>query len=504
MSIENKNLNVEMLLEANGLNKIVYKSPVLEEIQLPKEEVKKLNKADYFLDANSTTQWNKEDNLSNIYKDGDKYFVIKGSEPNTFDKIEKIKEDRSKTTWYEDVGNVIAQTYKIGNGFTYGLTDATIPQIAAGFAVGAAALAMAPAIGAGALATGALVTAATATGFFTAEKAIDAVNYGINLAFDSKEEKNLKEFDEKITQQIKNNKENIDLNSLFDDPYIKNITLFANQENKDGDLFLTQKLRAGIMKLEREKENLSQDIQSILNMYNKVKTLNGSEEELQKIESELKEVLSLFNETKNRAIQNIDEELKLLKTKGNELSDNILDYKTYTKLTELNYFDNIITINNDSKLDVINKIYGENDINKIQGNARLLELGISSGTILSDLRVTNHFVHTKIKNLAETIGNEAANFNNLSQVEQKELLNKYKELGTQLNSYVKSSVEFIDPSKASLVAHIGKKDFIDVKQIDDISKKLGLDNIEIVQNEKKYEQEVTKKEVSSLADIGKF
>ena len=42
MSIENKNLNVEMLLEANGLNKIVYKSPVLEEIQLPKEEVKKL------------------------------------------------------------------------------------------------------------------------------------------------------------------------------------------------------------------------------------------------------------------------------------------------------------------------------------------------------------------------------------------------------------------------------------------------------------------------------
>ena len=554
--MEENQINMEELIKINGVKREAYNSSLIETIKI----VNKDEKTAMEIEGNKTPIMTKEDRNAivnsdalknengNIYlnsQDG-KMHVPTGEKPRFVSDLKAIEEANEKLkdgTWGY-VGNLAASAAvgvtgaavavknmsslpakvavgAIGAAVSGEILSRSNGDLTSGLGVGlhkasvyiataASAIGLVPSfqtklvdIGLKAVAAGAGAAAA----YLTVEPMLDSMREAEQEFWNEMGIKDLKEdFDKEVVNKIKSNESSIDLNSLFSDPYVDTLGLYVNQVNEDGKYFFDKSLRNNIYDFETKKEVYSETLNTIIQTYDKYSKMGGKEEELTNLKKEFNDTVKSFNEFKNTRIQEISQSVELLQreTQG-ELKNVLMDYKTFNKLKELSFLDNnLITINKPSKLEGINEIYGKNEIDKIKGSARMLELGISNGVLLSELRVSNHYQYSELKKLVQTIGNEAANFDNLSQVEQKELLNKYKELGTQLNSYVKSSVEFIDPSKASLVAHIGKKDFIDVKQVDDISKKLGLDNIEIVQNEKKYEQEVTKKEVSSLADIGKF
>ena len=554
--MEENQINMEELIKINGVKREAYNSRLIEPIKI----VNKDEKTAMEIEGNKTPIMTKEDRNAimnsdalknengNIYlnsQDG-KMHVPTGEKPRFVSDLRAIEEANKKLedgTWGY-VGNLAASAAvgvtsaavaaknmsslpakvavgAIGTAVSGEILSRSNGDLTSGLGVAlhkasvyiataASAIGLVPSfqtklvdIGLKAVAAGAGAGAA----YLTVEPMLDSMREAEQEFWNEMGIKNLKEdFDKEVVNKIKSNESSIDLNSLFSDPYVDTLGLYVDRTNEDGKYFFDKSLRNNIYDFEAKKEVYSETLNTIIQTYDKYSKMGGKEEELTNLKKEFNDTVKSFNEFKNTRIQEISQSVELLQreTQG-ELKNVLMDYKTFNKLKELSFLDNnLITINKPSKLEGINEIYGKNEIDKIKGSARMLELGISNGVLLSEVRVSNHHQYSELKKLVQTIGNEAANFDNLSQVEQKELLNKYKELGTQLNSYVKSSVEFIEPSKASLVAHIGKKDFIDVKQIDDISKKLGLDNIEIVQNEKKYEQEVTKKEVSSLADIGKF
>lgn len=556
-----KNIDMDELIRINGIKREAYDSPLIEPIKIVNEEEKRQKEMDGDNSPMMTSQDVKglvQDSTpltnehGNIHKNNSSgiYYVPTGEKPRFTKDIQAIEEANKKlqegTLLSITSGAIIAglgafaaksSPYSlaakaviaatgaaIGSGVVihnnkglmeeigYGLQNASVKIATAATAIG-----LVPTIPSKALSVGAKIIAGglgLVASHITVEKSVDYINEGIQTGLEHWEYTDLKnDFDKEVVSKIKANENQIDLHNLFQDPYVNSLGPFIDYKTTDGKHFFNQELRNEIVNFESYKEHYSKIINTLIQTHDVYSKMDGKEKELLEVKQELIETINEVNKMKQLKVASISDKIFDLKTHlgvtkykeiQNDLKDVLMDYKTFSKLQELNFLENhLITTSKNSKIEGINTVYGENNIDKIKGTTRMLELGISNGVLFKGLEYSEQ---QDLKKMIQSIEKSVTNFDNLSQSEKKEMFEKYKEFGTILNSFVRAGVEFIDPSKASLVAHIGKKDFINVKEIDNIVKDLGLDNIEIVQNEKNYEQEQKESipQINSLADVSKL
>ena len=428
--MKDKMLNMDLLIEQSKHKDGLYKSNILQEVSLTKEDIDKVRSRNYGLN-NATSDFIDDDynkskmNIKSIYEDekNRKFYVMKGDVPF----IDKNLITINKTK------NEIPEFFNIpSEGTTAALTagPAALGTLIVALSVASGGI-VPVTLGLGIVAT----SVVTSSMFLMAA----ATNIGISIYNGSINDnfyKNKEEITDKILKQIDTNKNQIDITSLFQDPYIDSFTLIANQKKYTNEYLVPEDLRKEIMSFEIKKENLSKGIKEITEIYEVLKANpNTTKDDLANIEKELKSLLSSFNNDKNRLTNMISTQVDKYKsivatdeTLKETLKDiNLMNHLEFRKDYEIAQLNSMITLDRDSNSENINKAYGKDEISRIEGHVNLLALAISTGSIKGDKQINNTIYD---------ISNKMKNFSELSLEEKKEVINNYGKLGKELNSYI--------------------------------------------------------------------
>lgn len=408
--MKDKMLNMDLLIEQSKYKDGLYKSNILEEVSLTKEEIDKVRTKNYGLNNLTPISYDKDYNVSlkdikNIYEDekNKKFYVLKGDNPFTNgNPIIPREIDKLPIIFHPTMSTLVGA---IAGPVLLGLAVVTGSAVIGGvFAIGL------------------------------------ATKIGMDMYYEKNSDsaKTKEEIAEQILKQIDENKNQIDITSLFNDPYIDSFSLVANQKKYTNEYLVPEDLRKEIMSFEIKKENLSKGIKDITEIYEVLKSNpNTTKDDLVNIENELKSLLSSFNSDKNRLTNMISTQVDKYKsivatdeTLKETLKDiNLMNHLEFRKDYEIAQLNSMITLNNDSKSEDINKAYGNNEISRIEGHVNLLALAISTGSIKGDKQINNTIYD---------ISNKMKNFSELSLEEKKEVINNYGKLGDRLNSYIKT------------------------------------------------------------------
>ncbi len=423
-------LNMDLLIEQSKHKDGLYKSNILQEVSLTKEDIDKVRSRNYGLN-NATSDFIDDDynkskmNIKSIYEDENnrKFYVMKGDVPF----IDKNLITINKTK------NEIPEFFNIpSEGTTAALTagPAALGTLIVALSVASGGI-VPVTLGLGIVAT----SVVTSSMFLMAA----ATNIGISIYNGSINDnfyKNKEEITDKILKQIDTNKNQIDITSLFQDPYIDSFTLIANQKEYNNEYLVPEDLRKEIMSFEIKKENLSKGIKDITEIYEVLKSNpNTTKDDLVNIENELKSLLSSFNSDKNKLTNMISTQVDKYKdfvSSNDSLKEtikdiNFMNHLEFRKNYEIAQLNSMITLNNDSGFENINKAYGKDEISRIEGHVHLLSLALSTNSIQGN---------EDIKNIVYTLSNQMKNFSELSIEDKKMVINNYEKLGKDINSYI--------------------------------------------------------------------
>ena len=156
------------------------------------------------------------------------------------------------------------------------------------------------------------------------------------------------------------------------------------------------------------------------------------------------------------------------------ISPYLMDATTFYSLKELSYLDNaIVSLDRDAKAEGVNAIYGNNDMEKIKGSIKMLELGAANKNIFNLDKTNSTDINknanlTELKNSISDLSKKIDNYNNLSNEDKSKFFNDYKELTVKLNNHVEKTISNVNKDQLDFVKHLKDKDFISTSKIDKV------------------------------------
>ncbi len=487
-------INLENVISLNNVKGEIYESPIIEKIKVIKEteEQDRLtvteNEKKRYLHLNREAE-STHDNI-HVGKNNDLY-VLKGDEPRFTKDLATMheKEKNLKQGFWDNLADMTKDKAVVGLG-----------ALAAGLAIGGAGLRFIPtpqtqvaatgltglsaiaAAGKSLIASAAAKTvvvgkaAAVATGGATAFAGLAMLG---GTAYHNIETNNLKkEIEDIIAKGIKSKSDIVDINNMFDDPYLNSIAPLLSTKDKNDNYMFPKETRDEIMDLEEKKIQYSKIFADYINTYNKIKD-TSTEQELADLTKNFNEDLKKFNQFKFNAINKISNEVITIKNDRivsdyDSISPYLMDATTFYSLKELSYLDNaIVSLDRDAKAEGVNAIYGNNDMEKIKGSIKMLELGAVSNNILNEQKTNQSDINknanlSEMKNSISDLSKRIDNYNNLSNEDKSKFFNDYKELTVKLNKHVDSTISNVNKDQLDFVKHLKDKDFISTSKIDKV------------------------------------
>lgn len=507
--------NLENIISLNNVKGDIYQSPIIEKIKVIKEteEQDRLtvteNEKKRYLNINKTGE-SPHDNI-HVGKNNDLY-VLKGDQPRFTKDLNTMheKEKNLKQGWFDNFIDMTKDkaaeglataaaagialkfmpggpTKAIGAGLTaistVGRSLLTAPKATIGAGLEAVGTASKAFLASPIATTTAATKAATkATVGSTITVGLGATGLG-GLAmlggttYHNIETNNLKkEIEDIIAKGIESKSNTVDINNMFDDPYLNSIAPLLSIKDKNDNHMFPKEIRDKIMYLEAEKIKYSEIFADHINTYNKIKD-TGTEQELADLTKSFNKELKNFNDFKYNKINEISNQIITIKNDrivSEDINPYLMDARTFYSLKELDYLDNaIISLDRDAKAEGVNAIYGNNDMEKIKGSIKMLELGAANKNILN-LDKTNSTDINKNANLSEMknsisdLSKRIDNYNNLSNEDKSKFFNDYKELTVKLNKHVDSTISNVNKDQLDFVKHLKDKDFISTSKIDKV------------------------------------
>ncbi len=507
-------INLENMISLNNVKGETYESQIIEKIiNVPEDEKTrylKLNRA-------SESPYDNIQVGKNYNTKEDDLYVLKGDKPRFTKDLDSMreKEKNLKQGWFDNIIDIAKDraaeglataaaagivlkfmpggpTKGIGAALsavsTVGRSLLTAPKATIGTGLNAIGNAgktfLASPIASTIAATKATVGAATTGAAVSTKIGLGATGLGglavaMGSAYHDIETASLKgEIEDIIAKGIKSKSDIVDINNMFDDPYLNSIAPLLSTKDKNDNYMFPKETRDKIMELEVKKIEYSQKFTDHINRYNKIKD-TSTEQELADLTKSFNEDLKNFNQFKFNAINKISNEVITIKNDRivsdyDSISPYLMDATTFYSLKELSYLDHgIVSLDRDAKEEGINAIYGSSDIEKIKGSIKMLELGVVSNNILNEQKINQSDINknanlSEMKNSISDLSKRIDNYNNLSNEEKAKFFNDYKELGNKLNKHVDSTISNVNKDQLDLIKHLKDKDFISTSKIDKV------------------------------------
>lgn len=244
---------------------------------------------------------------------------------------------------------------------------------------------------------------------------------------------NADELHDRLMKEINDKESKVDIKGVLSEPYLDSLNFLVNKKDESGKDIIPANIKKELVAFEVKREGFSKGLEELVQAYEVLKlNPNTKKKELNNLEEDLKEILVEFKKEKMNVLDNISDKVE-------DISKNkyLMTYPDFKKNYEIAQLNDMITLTNNSTIDEINKIYGSNEIKRIEGHVKQLALAMSNGTIEGN---------EDMKFLSNKINNKINNFSELSLEGKKELLEEYRRILQYTNNYIyhldgKSKVE---------------------------------------------------------------
>lgn len=244
---------------------------------------------------------------------------------------------------------------------------------------------------------------------------------------------NADELHDRLMKEINDKESKVDIKGVLSEPYLDSLNFLVNKKDESGKDVIPANIKKELIAFEVKREGFSKGLEELVQAYEVLKlNPNTKKKELNNLEEDLKEILVEFKKEKMNVLDNISDKVE-------DISKNkyLMTYPDFKKNYEIAQLNDMITLTNNSTIDEINKIYGSNEIKRIEGHVKQLALAMSNGTIEGN---------EDMKFLSNKINNKINNFSELSLEGKKELLEEYRRILQYTNNYIyhldgKSKVE---------------------------------------------------------------
>lgn len=244
---------------------------------------------------------------------------------------------------------------------------------------------------------------------------------------------NADELHDRLMKEINDKESKVDIKGVLSEPYLDSLNFLVNKKDESGKDIIPANIKKELVAFEVKREGFSKGLEELVQAYEVLKlNPNTKKKELNNLEEDLKEILVEFKKEKMNVLDNISDKVE-------DISKNkyLMTYPDFKKNYEIAQLNDMITLTKNSTIDEINKIYGSNEIKRIEGHVKQLALAMSNGTIEGN---------EDMKFLSNKINNKINNFSELSLEGKKELLEEYRRILQYTNNYIyhldgKSKVE---------------------------------------------------------------
>ncbi len=488
-------------------NNYKYESKVIEKIQIvnseeEKESVLKANKDAKVATKEEVAEYKTLDldveQHKNVYMDSkENLYTLSGEKELRFTKnliaMDKADKDSLDVFW-KNVIEYGPQVLVVG-----GVALATAATFGAGAPVAAS-------IGAASLAaigkTAGGIAAGVAVNQFLYKPSVELGKNFLNEV----EQNSLNAQLNEIYKVVEEGKSKVNVNNIFDDPYVNNFSKILSQQYTNGEYMFSPKLRENIVELETTKIKYSEMLSTLVETHKLLKDDPNKVDEFNKNQEDFKKTLASYNEFKSSKIQHIENEIEKLKANqdpSSEIHKHLMDAKTFNSLREIKYVNDIV-----SNLDKNENLKLLDDIEKIRLDLTVLDLAADQGllfnknTNIKDYDSNNYSSKKEIEKLKDILNKLADSkenqgmsltdkFANLSNEERNSFLTRYSKVSNGINEHINKQIDNIKPEHQYLVSNLKGKDFINVSEIAKISQKLvDREAIELAEKESKEKLEI--------------
>jgi hypothetical protein len=337
-STEKLDTNLENIISLNNVKGEIYESPIIEKIITVTKDEK--NEKERYLKLNRASE-SRYDNIQ-VGKNNDLY-VLKGVKPRFTKDLDTMheKENNLKQGWFDNFIDIAKDraaeglataaaagialkfmpggpTKAIGAGLTaistVGRSLLTAPKATIGTGLNAVGNAgktfLASPIASTKAAVGSTIAATKAAVGTTTVLALGTTLVGGSVvagvsAYHGIETASLKkEIEDIIAKGIESKSNTVDINNMFDDPYLNSIAPLLSTKDKNDNYMFPKETRDKIMELEAKKIEYSKIFADYINTYNNIKD-SSSEQELADLTKNFNKDLKSFNDFKYNKINEI-------------------------------------------------------------------------------------------------------------------------------------------------------------------------------------------------------